>query len=98
MATLAGFRDAVSEITARSMNDKLYFDAGLIEQVAMFAGWPASLFEQIIAATQVTASARTLVQTMRQHHADCYLVSGGFTPIADRVAEICGFHAAHAME
>ena len=98
MAALAGLGEAVAAITARSMNGELDFEAALDERVAMFAGQPASLFESILAATQLTAGARTLVQTMRTHHAHCYLVSGGFTPVADRVAEWCGFHAAHAND
>lgn len=98
MAALAGLGEAVAAITARSMNGELDFEAALDERVAMFAGQPASLFESILAATQLTAGARTLVQTMRTHHAHCYLVSGGFTPVADRVAKWCGFHAAHAND
>lgn len=98
MAALAGLGEAVAAITARSMNGELDFEAALDERVAMFAGQPASLFEEILAATQLTAGARTLVQTMRRHQAQCYLVSGGFTPVADRVAEQCGFHAAHAND
>ncbi len=96
MAALAGLGGAVASITARSMNGELDFEAALDERVAMFASQPASLFESILAATQLNPGARTLVQTMRTHHAHCYLVSGGFTPVADRVAERCGFHAAHA--
>ena len=98
MAALAGLGEAVAAITARSMNGELDFEAALYERVAMFAGQPASLFRSILSATQLTAGALTLVQTMRTHHAHCYLVSGGFTPIASRVAERCGFHAAHAND
>ena len=98
MAALAGLGEAVAAISVRSMNGELDFEAALDERVAMFAGQPANLFESILAATQLTAGARTLVQTMRTHRAHCYLVSGGFNPVADRIAERCGFHAAHAND
>ncbi len=96
MAAQAGLGEAVAVITSRSMNGELDFEAALKERVAMLAGQPASLFDSILAATQLTEGARTLVQTMRTHQAHCYLVSGGFTTVADRVAKRCGFHAAHA--
>ena len=98
MAALAGLGEAVAGITALSMNGELDFEAALYERVTMFAGQKASLFESILSAIQLTAGARTLVQTMRTHQAHCYLVSGGFTPIAKRVAERCGFHAFHAND
>ncbi len=98
MAALAGLGKAIATITERSMNGELDFEASLEERVAMFAGQPASLFESILAATKLTEGAHTLVQTMRTHHAHCYLVSGGFTKVADRIAKRCGFHAAHANE
>jgi len=98
MARLAGLGPAVAAITARSMNGELDFGSALDERVAMLAGQPAGLFDTILAATQLTAGARTLVQTMRANAAYCYLVSGGFRPIAEPVAQMCGFDAAHANE
>jgi phosphoserine phosphatase len=98
MANIAGFGPAVTAITQRSMNGELDFEAALDERVAMFAGKSAALFDQILAATVLTDGARTLVQTMRGHGAHCYLVSGGFMPIAVPIAAQCGFHAAHANE
>lgn len=98
MPTLAGFGDDVAEITERSVNNKLDFDVALVERAAIFSGQPASLFEQIIANTQLTAGAATLLQTTRRHQKHCYLVSGGFSPIVDRIATICGFHATKANE
>ncbi len=41
MATLTGFGDDFAEITARSVNDKLDFDAALVERATIFSGQPA---------------------------------------------------------
>lgn len=98
MAVLAGLGDAVAAITARSMNGELNFETALDERVAILAGQPASLFEDILRQSTLSPGARVLVQTMRAHGAFCYLVSGGFTPVAGPIADQCGFHAAHANE
>ena len=98
MAALVGFGDAVAKITARSMNGEMDFEAAVDARVAMFAGQSASLFEATLAATRLTAGARVLVQTMRHYKGHCYLVSGGFNPVVAQVADLCGFHAAHANE
>ncbi len=98
MAAIVGLGDVVADITARSMNGELDFEAAIDARVAMFAGQSASLFEATLAAIRLTAGARTLVQTMRYNKGHCYLVSSGFTPIAAQVANLCGFHAAHANE
>ncbi|MEL0293046.1 MAG: phosphoserine phosphatase SerB [Alphaproteobacteria bacterium] len=98
MAARVGIGAAVAEITARSMNGELNFEEALEARVAMLAGKPATLFDDTLAATQLIDGAQILVRTMRNHGAKCYIVSGGFMPIATPVAESCGFHAAHAND
>jgi phosphoserine phosphatase len=98
MAARAGIGAAVAEITARSMNGELNFEEALEARVAMLAGKPATLFDDTLAATRLIDGAQILVRTMRNHGAKCYIVSGGFMPIATPVAESCGFHAAHAND
>ena len=96
LAILAGIGEQVSDITRRSMAGELDFETALDERVAMLAGKPKRLIDQIIANSKLTDGARILVQTMRAHGAFCYLVSGGFDVLADPIATECGFHGHHA--
>ena len=93
LATYAGLKDRVAEITRRSMNGELDFRAALVERVAMLGGLEVAALEATWAATQVMPGAAALVATMRAHGAQCALVSGGFTFFTGRVAERLGFHA-----
>jgi len=96
LAMLAGIGKQVEAITRRSMAGELDFETALDERVAMLAGKPKELIDQIIANSKLTDGARILVQTMRAHGAFCYLVSGGFDVLAGPIAAGCGFHGHHA--
>ncbi|MGA1021983.1 MAG: phosphoserine phosphatase SerB [Candidatus Puniceispirillaceae bacterium] len=96
LAILAGIGEQVTDITRRSMAGELDFETALDERVAMLAGKPKGLIDQIIADSKLTDGARILVQTMRAHGAFCYLVSGGFDVLTGPIAAECGFHGHHA--
>ena len=96
LAMLAGIGEQVASITRRSMAGELDFETALDERVAMLAGKPKELIDQVIADSKLTDGARLLVQTMRAHGAFCYLVSGGFDILTGPIAAKCGFHDHHA--
>ena len=96
LAMLAGIGEQVASITRRSMAGELDFETALDERVAMLAGKPKELIDQIIADSKLKDGARLLVQTMRAHGAFCYLVSGGFDILTGPIAAKCGFHDHHA--
>ena len=96
LAIAAGIGEQIIGITRRAMAGEIDFEAALDERVAMLAGKPKSLIDQMVANSRLTAGARTLVQTMRAHGAFCYLVSGGFDALTGPIAATCGFHNHHA--
>lgn len=98
MAELAGLGDIIAAITTRAMAGELDFEQALDERVSMLAGHPATLFDKALSATKLMPGAFTAIQTMRAHGVFCYLVSGGFTAIAARIAAQCGFTGYHANE
>jgi len=98
LALIAGKGEEITGITARAMAGELDFEAALDERLAMLAGEPAHLLDQVIAETTITAGAAELVGTMRAHGAYCYLVSGGFTFLTKPVAVQLGFHDHFANE
>ena len=96
LARLAGLGDDIAHITAQSMAGKMDFEDAIDARVAMLAGKPASLFEQLLHEMTLTAGAVALVKTMRANGAFCYLVSGGFDFATSYIADMCGFHDDHA--
>jgi phosphoserine phosphatase len=92
LADYAGIKAQVAEVTERAMRGELDFEAALDARVALLKGLDENVIDRCHAERVVImGGARPLVRTMRANGADCYLVSGGFTVFADRVAQEIGF-------
>lgn len=91
LADLAGVKDKVAAITARSMRGEVDFVKALEERVAMLAGLSAAALEEAYRRVALVPGARTLVQTMRAHGAFTALISGGFRFFSERVRHMAGF-------
>ncbi|MCE2579460.1 phosphoserine phosphatase SerB [Gluconacetobacter entanii] len=96
LARHAGIGERIAEITRRSMNGEMDFEAALRERVGLLRGMPATLLEAAWKDVRLNPGALELVRTMRKHGAHTALVSGGFTFFTSRVAEKCGFDEQHA--
>lgn len=97
LAAAVGIRAEVAAITQRAMNGELDFRAALEARVALLAGLPVGVFEEIYRERlRYVPGARTLIQTMRARGALTALVSGGFVPFTDRVRAALGFDLAQA--
>jgi phosphoserine phosphatase len=92
LADFVGQKARVAAITERAMRGEIEFAPALRERVALLAGLPAGVVDEVIAKRiTLTPGARTLVQTMRRHGAYTCLVSGGFTVFTARIAALIGF-------
>ncbi|RVT94254.1 phosphoserine phosphatase SerB [Sphingomonas crocodyli] len=92
LADYAGIKAQVADVTERAMHGELDFEGALDARVALLKGLDASVIDRCHAERVVImGGAKPLVRTMRANGHDCYLVSGGFTVFADRVAEEIGF-------
>src|SRR5467141_3694277 len=92
LADFVGQKARVAAITERAMRGEVEFAPALRERVALLAGLPASVVDEVIAERiTLTPGGRTLVQTMRRHGAYTCLVSGGFTVFTARIAALIGF-------
>ena len=92
LADFAGVKDQVSEITERAMRGELGFEQSINERVALLAGLPETVLEQVYAERiTLNPGAKTLVQTMNKLGAMTALVSGGFLFFTSRVAGETGF-------
>ena len=91
LAAIVGKGDAVAGITARAMAGELDFKEALRARIAMIAGTPREVLEQVAAEIRLVPGGAALVGTMRANGAYAALVSGGFTDIVGRTADMLGF-------
>jgi phosphoserine phosphatase len=101
LADMAGFRDIVSAITARSMNGEIEFEQALRERVALLKGLSAVVISQVLSERITLAPGGCeLVATMKANGGWTALVSGGFTAFTGPVARMLGFdeHRANVLE
>jgi len=92
LADLVGQKARVAAITERAMRGEIAFAPALRERVALLAGLPASVIDEVIAnRITLTPGAKVLIATMRASGAYTCLVSGGFTAFTDKIAAAIGF-------
>jgi phosphoserine phosphatase len=88
LAAHAGVGARVAAITERAMRGEIVFEPALRERLALLAGLPESVIEEVLA-TRITLSpgAKTLARTMRATGARVIIVSGGFRQFTRAIAE-----------
>lgn len=97
LADLVGVKAEVAAITRRAMRGEIAFGPALEARVALLAGLPETIFEEIHRdRARLMPGARTLVGTMRSIGAITGLVSGGFMPLAERIGRDVGFEVVEA--
>ncbi|HEY7147065.1 MAG TPA: phosphoserine phosphatase SerB [Streptosporangiaceae bacterium] len=100
LAARAGRAAQAAELTAAAMRGELDFARALRDRVAMLAGLPASVLDEVRGQLQLAPGARTLVRTLRRLGYKCGIVSGGFTQFTDDLAADLGldYSAANTLE
>ena len=100
LADRTGMRSEVEHITAAAMRGELDFADSLRARVAMLAGLPASVLDEVAAELELTPGARTTVRTLKRLGYRCGIVSGGFTQITRHLVDQLelDFVAANTLE
>jgi phosphoserine phosphatase len=100
LAVRAGRAEEVAGITAAAMNGELDFEQSLRARVALLAGLPVAVLDEVREQLVLTPGARTLIRTLQRLGFRCGIVSGGFTQITDPLAAALGldFAAANTLE
>lgn len=86
----AGVGEQVADITEKAMRGELDFEAALKERVALLAGLPMTIFDEIAEKIHFTPGAADLVDQLHQRGYKVGLVSGGFHETVDRLADQLG--------
>ncbi|WP_274628392.1 phosphoserine phosphatase SerB [Arvimicrobium flavum] len=100
LADEVGLKEHVADITRRSMNGELPFEAALRQRVALLKGLETTVVDRIVENRITLASGgRTLIATMRANKAWTALVSGGFDLFTGRIGAMFGFdeHRANVL-
>ena len=81
----AGKEDEIKEITDSAMRGDLDFEASLRARVALLAGLPESVIDEVRDQVLLTPGARTLVSTLKKLGHSVAVVSGGFTSVIEPI-------------
>lgn len=77
----------VRAVTEAAMRGELDFAASLRRRVAVLAGLPASILDDVGANLELTPGARTTIRTLRRLGFRCGVVSGGFRRVIETLAD-----------
>jgi phosphoserine phosphatase len=100
LAARAGCEDEVREVTEATMRGELDFAESLRRRVAVLAGLPETVLDEVADSIMLMPGARTTIRTLKRLGFRCGVVSGGFTRIIDRLAADLGldFSVANELE
>ena len=96
IAAYIGVKDQVSAITARAMAGELDFSASLRARVALLKGVPSNVFELLRPKITIMPGARELCKCLKRLGFTLAVLSGGFQPLADWLANELGLDHAFA--
>ena len=83
----AGREEEIAQITSRAMRGELNFERSLRDRVSLLEGLPISVFDKVFKSIQLTPNAQEFISILQKNGILVGLVSGGFTPIVDRLAK-----------
>ena len=96
LAEVAGCGEEVKRITAATMSGELDFSSALKSRVALLAGQPVSILDQVRNQIRLTPGAATLVRTLHRLGYHIGLVSGGFAEVVEPIAAELGIRHVRA--
>ena len=95
-----GREEEISLITSRAMQGELDFESSLRKRVSLLEGLPVSVFDKVFNTIHLTPNAQKFISILQKNGILVGLVSGGFTPIAERLAKSLGiaYFSANQLE
>ncbi len=86
----AGCEEEIAQLTSQAMRGELDFERSLRDRVSLLEGLPISVFEKVFKSIQLTPNAQKFISILQRNGIIVGLVSGGFTPIVERLAKSLG--------
>lgn len=96
----AGCEEEISQITRQAMRGELDFETSLRARVALLKDLPVSVFDTVFKSIHLSQNAQEFISVLQKKGILVGLVSGGFTPIVERLAESLGisYFSANQLE
>ena len=82
-----GREEEISLITSRAMQGELDFESSLRKRVSLLEGLPVSVSDKVFNTIHLTSNAQEFISILQKNGILVGLVSGGFTPIVERLAK-----------
>ena len=92
--------EEIAQLTSRAMRGELDFESSLRERVALLEGLPVSVFDKVFKSIHLSPNAQKFISILQKNGILVGLVSGGFTPIVERLAKSLGiaYFSANQLE
>ena len=96
----AGCEEEISQITSQAMRGELDFESSLSKRVSLLEGLPISALDKIFNSIHLSLNAQEFISILQKKGILVGLVSGGFTPIVERLAKSLGiaYFSANQLE
>ena len=96
----AACEEEISQITSQAMRGELDFESSLRKRVSLLAGLPVSVFDKVFDSIHLSPNVQEFISILQMNSIVVCLVSGGFTPIVERLAKILGiaYFSANQLE
>ena len=96
----AGFEEEISQITSLAMRGELNFESSLRKRVSLLEGLPVSAFDKVFNSIHLSPNVQEFISILQKNGILVGLVSGGFTPIVERLAKSLGiaYFSANQLE
>ena len=94
----AGCKEEISQITSQAMRGELDFETSLRARVALLKGLPISVFDTVFKSIHLSKNAQEFISILQKNGILVGLVSGGFSPIVERLARYLGISYFSANE
>ena len=95
-----GREEEISQLTSQAMQGELDFESSLRKRVSLLKGLPVSVFAKVFNSIHLTPNAREFISIIQKNGILVGLVSGGFTPIVEKLAKSLGiaYFSANQLE
>lgn len=96
----AGCEEEISQVTSQAMRGELDFETSLRARVALLKSLPVSVFDTVIKSIHLSKNTQEFISILQKKCILVGLVSGGFAPIVERLAESLGisYFSANQLE
>lgn len=96
----ADCEEEIAQLTSQAMRGEIEFETSLRKRVALLKGFPDSVFEKVFNSIHLSPNVQEFISILQKNCILVGLVSGGFTPIVERLAKSLGitYFSANKLE